>query len=78
MTLNVVELVPNSLRDIPAAMEVAAQEIREAANITAGVGVFIDEAGDLKVFGWGDTHDIHSIGLLMAGASWLASHHVRR
>jgi len=49
------------------------------AILTATVDVTLDETGTPTVYGWGrDADDIHAIGLLHLGASWLALHEVKR
>ncbi len=74
---NVVRLVEvgrPDLNDIPARMEAVAASIRNGEVApAAAVAVFIDESGELVVYGWGKTETIHSVGLLNLGAIWLAT-----
>lgn len=78
--LKVVELPGGDLLDIPKRMETVAGQIAAGDHgvVTAGVCVLVDDAGNLKVFGWGRTDDVHTVGLLHLGAAWLAQHRVER
>lgn len=71
-----------SLRDIPAMMRKLATAIEngEYGDVTAVVAVVLDDTdgGRPIVFGWGDTNDIHSIGVLQLGIGFLQASEVRR
>jgi hypothetical protein len=78
--LRVVDFPTGNFRDIPAALEVMAKLIREGVlgDVVSGAGTFLRSDGSVVVCGWGDTSDVHSIGLLTLGAEWLAARRVVR
>lgn len=75
-----VEIGKPHLHDIPTLLRNLAAEIEAGAhgNVVAGAATFLVEDGEVFVCGWGRTDDVHSIGLLHLGASWLATHRVER
>jgi hypothetical protein len=79
--LKLVDLSKRNVDDIPAMLETLAANIRsgEYGKVEAGVGVFMDEDGDVFTCGWGsDVDGVYSIGLLNIGAHWLAARKVTR
>lgn len=74
-----VEFTGGSLADVADSMETAAADIRALAiPVVSAACITIDEDGQLAVYGWGRTDDVHSIGLLQLGATWLATNKVSR
>lgn len=75
-----VELGKPHLHDLPALLRNLAGEIEAGAHgeVVAGAATFLLGDGGVFVCGWGRTDDVHSIGLLQIGASWLATHRVER
>jgi hypothetical protein len=71
-----------TLRDIPGMLRKLASDIEagEHGEITAVVAVALEATGGGRpiVFGWGDTDDIHTIGILHLGIGFLVAHEVRR
>lgn len=71
----IVPLGVSNLNDIAASMEIVAKAIRDGKHgaLESAACVLLKDNGEPVIFGWGKTHDIHSMGLLTLGASWLAS-----
>ena len=76
----IVPFIGGNLADVAASMEQAAADIRASqdAPVLSAACITLDANGEIAVYGWGRTDDIHSIGLLQLGAAWLASHKVVR
>ena len=76
MTDKIVHLVDHgrgNLQDIPACMEAVAARIRAGElDFVAGCAVFLDADGLPTLFGWGDTNDVHSVGMLNIGSAFLS------
>jgi hypothetical protein len=69
----VVALPVSHLDDIATLMEAVAAEVRNGdIRAISGAGVLLTEHGEVHVFGWGRTDDVHAIGLLHLGIDWLA------
>lgn len=77
-----VELNRPNLRDIPQMLRRMADAIEagDHGDVTAVVAVALEATGGGRpvVFGFGDTNDIHSIGVLQLGVSFLVAHETRR
>lgn len=72
----VVSLPGNHLDDIAALMEAVAAEVRRGdLKAVSGACVLLTDEGEVQVFGWGRTDDLHAIGLLHLGIDWLVASH---
>jgi hypothetical protein len=65
-------LYDTNCRSIPDMMRQAADsietEVVEGFDPTkAMIAVQISESGQIQIYGWGDTNDMHAAGVLMAG-----------
>lgn len=72
MTLAAVETIyETNCRSIPAMLREAAASIEAETDddqrTTAMVAVQLTDEGQVQVYGWGDTSDIHALGLLRMG-----------
>jgi hypothetical protein len=80
--LRVVDIGINNLLDIPAMLRRLADDIEggEYGDIKAVVAVAVEATGGGSpiVFGFGETDDIYSIGVLHLGIGFLAQSEVRR
>lgn len=79
--MKVVELPANNLRDIPAMLRQLADNIEAGVHgdVRAGACVLMRADRTMSAFGWGETDDVHSVGILTCGAAILAnSRHERR
>lgn len=74
--MSIVQLVRPERDDIPALLEVAAAEMRagEDGDVTLGVGVFLNEEGEIMVRRWGrDAEPLRAMGLLHSALVGMAS-----
>jgi hypothetical protein len=79
--LKVVPLRETTIRDIPAMARHFADAVEngEYGKVTAAITVTIDEDGGIGVFGWGDTNEVHTVGVLsLALGRFSANRYERR
>lgn len=74
-------LYETNARSIPDMLRQAADSIEtegegDYSPTKAMVAVQIAENGEIKVYGWGETDDMHAIGMLHCGLNFLATNRV--
>ncbi len=72
MIAKVETLYEANCRSIPAMLRQSADSIEaepdgDCSPTTAMVAVQISKSGEVRIYGWGETNDLHAIGLLERG-----------